>query len=161
MKKLLLIPVLSLALLGFAAYGTTKAYAEDNAEAYPPIVQKLVERFGLNADKVEQVFDEERDERHQEMQAHFEERLTQMVSEGKITETQKQAIVARHEEMRNNRPDPEEFRNMSVEERHQAMEQKRTELETWAQEQGIDTSLFPFVLGGHGGFGGPHFNMMK
>jgi hypothetical protein len=41
------------------------------------------------------------------------------------------------------------------------MEQKRTEMETWTQEQGIDTSLFPMFLGRHGGFGGPHFNMMK
>lgn len=114
MKKYLIIPIIGLALLGFVTYSTTKAYAENGSSGYPPIIQKLVERFGLNEEEVKAVFDEEKTKRQQEMKVRFEERLNQSVSEGKITQEQKEAIMAKKDEMKANRG---EFKDLTPEER--------------------------------------------
>jgi len=156
-KNKLFILTLALVLLGVVGYGTAKAYAGEPG-GYPPIVQKLVERFGLNEDEVKAVFDEERTEHQAQMQARFEERLSQFVSDGKITEEQKQAILAKKEEMQGNR---EEFKDLSAEERKQKMEERRQEMQSWAEQNGIDVDLLPMVMGGgpghRGGFGGRGF----
>ena len=134
---------------GVVGAGLIKAEETNN---YPPIVQKLVERFGLNEDEVKAVFDEARQERHQERLAHFEEGLNQAVADGKITQEQKELILAKKEEMRAKH---EEMRSLSWEERRTAMEQQKEEMKTWAEENGIDsTQLFPF---GPKGFFGGHF----
>jgi len=162
MKKYLVIPVLGLALLGFITYGTARAYAENRSGGYPSIVQKLVERFGLNEEDVRSVFDENRTEHQQQMRADFEDRLSQFVSEGKVTEGQKQAILAKKEEMMANYKGLKDlsFENLTHEERREEMETHREEMKTWAQENDIDLSLFPLLLGGKGrcgSFGGPMF----
>ncbi len=152
MKKLIIILVLALGLLVFAS---TKAYA-DNSDKYPPIIQKLVERFGLNEDEVKAVFDEAREEQHQQMQNRFEERLNQAVSEGEITEEQKQAILAKREEMQANR---EEFKDLSPEERREKMEAHQEEMKKWAEENGLELDSCPMFLGEgpRGGFGPKRF----
>ncbi|HUW22360.1 MAG TPA: hypothetical protein VMW41_06890 [Candidatus Bathyarchaeia archaeon] len=157
--KTIIIPTLVLALLGFVGYGTAKAFAANGNGNYPPIIDKLVERFGLNREEVQKVFDEERTQRQQQMQANFEERLNQAVSEGKITEEQKKAIIAKKAEMQ---AECEGFKDLSLEERKTKMEEYKKEMESWAQENGIDLSLIPMFLGrgphrGFGGRGGPGF----
>lgn len=151
MKKELIILFLGLALLGFVAYGTVKAYAENESGGYPPIIQKLVERFGLNEEEVKAVFDEAREERRVEMQARFEQRLNEAVENGDLTEEQKQLLLAKHEELKAEREaNRESFQNMTREERREAMEAKRAELEAWAEENGLDLSQLFFFRGGKG-----------
>lgn len=138
---------------GILGTGLTKAEEGGN---YPPIIQKLVERFNLNADEVQEVFNEVRGERHQEMQFRSEERLNQVVEEGKITEEQKGLILAKREEMRERQ---EEMKNLSFEERKAAREEHREEMENWAEENGIDLEqLFLFGPGGFRGHFGPKFS---
>jgi len=154
-KNVLFISAVVLGLFGLVGYGTARAYAGEPG-GYPPVVQKLVERFGLAEDEVKAVFDEARAEQKQQMQARFEERLSQFVSDGKITEEQKQAILAKKEKIQANRGD---CAGLSAEERKQKMEEHRQEMETWAGENGIDSSLLPMLMGGgpRGGFGGRGF----
>lgn len=146
--------------LGLSVVKMVDAQFEGN---YPPIIQKLVERFGLNEDEVKAVFDEAREEKQGQMQAHFEERLNQAVVEGEITEEQKQAILNKHEEMKTNRQaNRGEFKNLTTEEREERkekMQAHREEMKAWAEENGIDSSLLPMLLGGgrKPGFGGPGF----
>jgi len=155
MNKKLLITTLALVLVGSGYLAATKVKAESSNSWYPPIVQKLVERFGLNESDVKAVFDEERSNRQTEMQNKFEERLTQAVSDGKITEVQKQAIIAKHQEIMNNRSELDEMKNLTQEERRSKMEEKRTEMENWAKELGIDTGVLENLM--HGGMkGGRH-----
>lgn len=139
MNKKILIPALFLAILSLTAFGVTSIKAQGNGN-YPPIVQKLVERFGLNEDEVKQVFDEARGERQAQMQANFEERLNQAVTGGRITQEQKELILSKHEEMQANRE----------------MTEHQEEMKNWAQENGIDLSQIGFLGprgGGKGGFG--------
>lgn len=163
-KKIVISTVVLGVLSLVAVLGVHSVGAYENGP-YSNIVQKLVGRFNLNADEVQQVFDEAREERREEMQARFgergekmrvgfEERLNQAVSEGKITEEQKQALLAKKVETQTNF---EELKDLSFEERKENMEARRQEVQAWAEENGIDLSLVPVFFGGgrrggHGGF---------
>ena len=85
---------------GALSIGQVKA---EEANNYPPIIQKLVERFGLNKDEVQTVFEEVRGQRREQMQGNREEKLNQAVSDGVISEDQKQALQTKREEMRQER----------------------------------------------------------
>ncbi len=103
------------------------------------IVQKLADKFGLNKDEVQTVFDQSRAERQAEHQAENEARLTQLVTEGKLTESQKQLILAKEKELAASRPAMmDSLRDKGQTERRAAMEAERTALEAWAQANGID-----------------------
>jgi hypothetical protein len=100
-NKKILIPALVVALGGGLLYGASNASANfgwGNGE-YPPIVQNLAEKFNLNEDEVKSFFDEQRQEREQQMLQHKEERLSQAVADGVITEEQKQALQEKWQEM--------------------------------------------------------------
>jgi hypothetical protein len=119
MKKLL-IPTLGLAaLIGLGVLGISSVKADDETTS-SPIVEKLVSKFNLNEDEVVGVFNELRDEKRAEMQAAREERLSEAVSDGVITEEQKQALISKWQEMETKR------------------EQERQEMQAWFEEQGID-----------------------
>ena len=154
MKKQLIVSTLALAILGLVAYGATRAYADNQWGGHTTIIEKLVERFGLNEEDVKAVFDETRKEHQVEMQSRLEERLNKAVASGDLTESQKQAIIAKHEEMKVNREaNHESFQGMTREERKEAMEVKKAEMESWAEENSID--LKDFFVGskfgnGHG-----------
>ena len=141
-KRKIIIPTLLLTgALAVGTIGITRANAEDTT-TYLPIVERLAERFGLNIDEVETVFEEERAEHHAEMLQSFEDRLTEAVTNGKITEVQKQAILEKHEEMA---AKMEELRsqNLSGNEMHKQMRAFHEEFKSWAEDQGIE---FPFMI---------------
>jgi len=132
----------------------TNVSAQDVSN-YPPIVQKIADKFNLNVTEVQQVFDQDRDERRADRYAQFAEDLNDLVTEGKLTETQKEAILDKHEEMQDKM---EEFKTLSHEERHEKMQALREEFKSWAESQGIDLSVIgPF---GHGFMRGFHKGYM-
>jgi NADH dehydrogenase/NADH:ubiquinone oxidoreductase subunit G len=134
--KKLIVLILALIVLASAALAAqVKAQQKDHPDA---LIQKLVERFSLNQYEVEQVFNEARQEKNQEMQARQEEKLGQLVSEGKLTEEQKQTIIAKKQELQQNRPD---FDSMSEEERRAQKQAHQEEIKAWAEENGIDMHL--------------------
>lgn len=153
MKKKLFILVAALALLGGVTLISVTALVQANSEdSYPPIIQKLVERFGLNEEEVKAVFNEAREERKVEMRARFGERFNEAVEIGDLTEEQKQLVLAKQEEIRAEREaNRESFQNMTWEERREVMEAQRAELESWAEENGIDLK---YLFGGLGKRGG-------
>lgn len=95
----------------------------------------LAKKLGVGEDKVKSALDSLRSERQKQMRVALGEKLSQMVKDGKITETQKQAILKKHDELQTKR---------NVE---------RKELENWAKQNGLQ-NIFPF--GGwrpmHGGW---------
>lgn len=123
---------------------------------FQKLVEKIAATFNLDKSKVQTVVEEfhkERQvERQTEMKARQEERLSKLVSEGKITEAQKQAIIKKHEELKA-QFNPDGFKNMTAEERKTAMDKKKAELDAWAQSQGIDPS---YLMMGKGMRGGMH-----
>lgn len=136
-----------------AAAGTTLGPAN--------IISKIAQKFGLKEADVKAVFDEEFTARKAEMQAKASERLTQLVTDGKITEAQKQLIVAKQQEMQTARAtEMESMKEKTPEERKTLMDQKRTELEAWVKANGIDAQYLMPMGRGMGGRGG-HGEMMK
>jgi hypothetical protein len=159
LNKKLIFPVIALAVLGFTLLDVNLASADNSENYQKTIVQKIAEKFNLNQDEVQKVFDEVRSERQAEMEAEQQEQLTQLISEGKITEEQKTLIENKQKELRENmESEKDNFKNLTHEERRAQMEEKRSELETWANENGIDVQyLMPFGGKGHDG-PGPRLN---
>lgn len=160
----ILIPTLVLGVMtGAGALGVKSANAHwfgfgkmnENRES---LIQKLVDRFNLNKDEVEETFQQHREEMQEQRKQQREEHLNQLVSEGKLTEDQKNALIAKMEENQAERAaSREEFQNMNWEERREARQEHREEMDKWLEEQGIDEDVlgrFGKGLGGHGRHGG-------
>ena len=138
--------------MGTVLFGAINTSAQTSISDQSPmasLVQKIADKFGLNKDEVQAVFDQNRQEHQAQMQAKSEEQLSQDVTDGKITEEQKQKILEKRQELQENRQSKmEEMRNMTAEERKAAMEKERQELENWVKENGIDHN---YLMGGFKG----------
>jgi hypothetical protein len=136
MNKKILVPTIALTVLSILGVVGTKTIKADDVNNYPPIVQRLVEKFNLNEDDVKKVFDEERQQRQDDRQKQLEEGLNKAVSDGVITSEQKQAFLDKHSNMEQQRG------------------QNREEMQTWFEENGIDQTKLSSYIGFMGrGFG--------
>ena len=157
-KSKIVLSLVGLALMGTVLFGAVNTFAQNTVSDQNPmssLVQKIADKFGLNKDEVQAVFDQNRQEHQAQMQTRFEDQLTQDVKDGKITEAQKQLTLTKRQELQANRQTKmESMRNMTNEERKVAMEKERQETENWAKENGIDLKYLMGGLGGHRGFRG-------
>ena len=138
MKKYLAYALIGAGIVGILGAGTVFAQAQFSEGKYPTIIDKLVERFDLDPEEVKEVFEENREERFENMQAHLDERLDKAVEAGKITEEQKELILAKKSEMIDRM---KELKDLSPEERKEQMQETREEMKAWAEENGIDPSF--------------------
>lgn len=174
--KILLITLLITA-IGVGLFTTTRVLAQnttDNQNPMSSLVQKIVDKFGLNKDEVQAVFDQDRTERQAEMEKNrakreaemetkFKTELDQDVKDGKITQAQADLILAKREELKTKRQsEMQNTQNMTEEERKANMETKKTEMDTerkaleeWAKTNNIDMKYLMMGFGGRGGHGGP------
>ncbi len=121
---------MAVAVLGLCGIATVSIQAEDVGEKYPPIVEKLAERFNLDTGEVKEFFDKNREERMQER-----------LAEAGITEEQLQALKAKKQELR------EECgalrgEDISFEEKKARMQEMKEMMKAWAEENEIDLSVF-------------------
>lgn len=157
MNTKLFIPVAAIALVGIATFGVGQAFAQSATTPQVTIIDKIATKFNLNKTQVQAVFDEQHATRQAEMQKRYEDMLATAVKDGKITESQKNALIAKHNEIKANMQSQKEaFKDLTPEARREKMEAKRTELEAWAKAQGVDIKYL-FGLG-HGRMG--HRGMM-
>lgn len=163
LSKNIIAPALALGILiPTGVYLASEAKADDT-DGRTSIIEKIATRFNLNQDEVQQVFDEHREERREARRSMIEEKLNQAVTDGKITEAQKQLLLDKKEEMMNEHQGKmEEFRNLSQEEKREKMQEHRGEFQahreefkTWAEENGIDLDELRGYFGGFG-FKGHH-----
>ncbi len=132
-KKILLASAAAVVTLATLGVGTINA--QSTTMAGTSIVDRIAQKFNLNKDDVQQVFDEHRDEMHETRSANLETKLNSLVSEGKLSEDQKTKLVAKLEERQNNRPN---FESLTREQIKEKRETERTEFKNWAKENGID-----------------------
>lgn len=149
MKKSILLPALVAGAIGVGAvYGAAQIYAQGTPGTYPAIVQKIADKFGLNVNDVKSVFDQNRKDQQTQRETKFEQRLTQAVTDGKITDAQKQLIIAKHQELIANRQTFfSSLKNMTPEQRKAAMLKQQQDLQAWAKQNNIDTQ---YLFGGFG-----------
>ncbi len=159
------------ATLGLASVGGIAAAATGSSSASTTsLVDKIATKFNLNKDDVQKVFDTDRTEHQTEREQRYEDRLTQAVKDGKLTEAQKVKIESKHKELQaemdKNRASMEADRaamdgktdaerQADREQRHTEMAAQRTALQEWETDNGIPAGYLGF--GGRGrGPGGGH-----
>lgn len=153
MKKKIFLSVAVVSLAGASYLSTSHVFAQSSQEG-TSLVQKISTKFGLNQSDVQAVFDEQRNEQQTKMQAKFEERLTQAVKDGKITEEQKAKILQKFSELKaQKQADRDAFKNMTPEERKAAFKKQHEELKAWADANGIDMKNLFGALGPGMGMG--------
>lgn len=157
MNKRIALPLTVIACSGLALFaGGTQVYAQDSVLGKgQTIMQKIAQKFGLKETDVQAVFDQNRQERQKEHEAAYEEKLSGYVKEGKLTESQKQLILAKHKELQtshqqtreNMQGKTQEEKKAAMEKRRTAMDTERAGLEAWAKANGIDPT---YVMIGEG-----------
>ena len=138
-NKILVPSVILLTILFASIYSANRVLAEDTL--YPRIVTRLAEKFNLSEEDVNEVFEEDHAAMWQDRQVKMEERLSEAVSAGVITEEQKTLLLTKMNEWQADRS--------ALRQEH------REEMESWMEENGINhDSLRQYMgFGGHGGFG--------
>ncbi len=169
-KKSILIAS-AIGVVGLSAVGTS-ALANSTTDGNT-LVDKIAKQFNLNKDDVQKVFDQDKTERKAEMEARYEDKLTQAVKDGKLTEEQKSKILAKHKELAAkfeakraaNKDKRDELKDKTeaewqklMEERKAEMDKLKSELATWEKDNNIPSGYLMFGGGGmgHGGPGGHH-----
>jgi hypothetical protein len=147
MQKRMIIPALALVVSTGLLYGGTRASAFEPSTMRGTLVSRLAERFQRSEAEVEQVldevFDEVRLERGSELSVRLEKRLDTAVEAGILTGEQRELILEKHQEMREQRlADREAQAHFTSEERRAEMQAVRDELESWAEENDIDLQYF-------------------
>lgn len=158
-KKKVIATALVATVLGSGLFAAKTAFAAETASTNPmsSLVQQIATKFGLKTEDVQAVFDQNRSEMQAKMEADYETKLTQNVTDGKITAAQKQLIIAKRKELESNRKsNMESMKTMTQEQRKVARDAEKTALDTWAAQNNIDAKYLMFRgRGGHGrGLGG-------
>jgi oligoendopeptidase F len=136
-----------LSILSFFGIGTlitaAGVLAQGNTNAgYSTIIQRLAQKFNLNPSDVKTVFDEVHNERLQQHQTAINDFLTQEVNNGKINTAQKQAILDKIQQLKDQRQSTmDQLKTMTLDQRKTFKQTKLTEMQTWAQENGINWQI--------------------
>ncbi len=132
------------ALGGMAGSSLVAAAAPGSNGSAPSLVDTIASKFHLNKNDVQAVVDQNRSEHQAEHQKKFEDRLDRAVSDGKLTSTQKNQILAREKELKSYM---DSIKDKSPQERHQLMKAKLDELKTWAKANNIAPQYVRFGPG--------------
>jgi len=140
----MIFPVIIATVIGISILGATPAHAQSTNEApFQTLIQKIVDKFGLKKADVEAVFEEHRNDIHQEMQQRINTKLDEAVKDGAITEAQKQLIIKKQEEMRAEaEKNKGTWKNMTEEQRKAEFEKRQAEMKAWSEKNGINLDLF-------------------
>jgi restriction endonuclease len=130
MSKRLLTTILTLGVIASVGYfGTNFVLADEENPMHQTLISRIAQKFNLSETDVKAVFESVRDERLEEMKTEREEKLSQAVSDGILTEVQKQALLSKMEELMGER------------------QQNKEKLRAWFSEQGIDETKLRDYLG--------------
>lgn len=150
MNKKLFIALGAVIIIGASVLGSSKAFAQESSTQNPfnSLAQKIANKFGLNRDDVQAVFTEHKSEVKAKHSDRQEDRLSKLVSEGKITEAQKTLIINKQKELAEKRAaNKGSLKDLSKEELRSKMEAERAELEKWAKDNGIDLKYLMGTFG--------------
>lgn len=118
-------------------------------------IQMIVQKFGLDQTQVQaavnQYKSDHQEERQQKMQTNLNNRLDTAVKNGKITASQKQAILDEIAALKS-KYNLQSFKTMTADQRKQAMQNMKADIQAWAKAQNINPSYFRFGFGMHKGW---------
>lgn len=160
MKKQLIAAGVATA-IGLTGLGAGVAQAatasETDSSPMSGLVSALATKFNVDKSEVQEVFDAQRQTMETERETKVQTELKKLVTDGKLTQSQVDAINAKRAEIKSAREaNKEAAKDMTRDERKAKMEEQKASLETWAKEQGIDSEYLRYVMGhGPGGHHGP------
>ena len=135
LSKKSLVAAFAIASVAGASVFATSAFAHSDLNAADSLASKIATKFNLDQAEVKDALDEFREEQRAEFEAKFNARLDQAVTDGDLTQEQKDMILAKRDEVK---PRLDEIRDIeNKEERQQAMKELRDELKTWAEDNDI------------------------
>ncbi len=141
MKAKLLLPIAAVAVTAITMYGANQIMAFNGGGQHDVLIQKLATTFGKSETEVQTVFNQYRTEQQETREAEFESRLGAAVSEGKLTEAQKQLVVTKHAELQaQHEADFANKEAMTKEEWQAKRQAEHDSLDSWAESNGIDLS---------------------
>jgi hypothetical protein len=139
LRKNVIISAVVLSFAGVSILGASHVAAQNTTHPESPLIQKIAEKFNLKNDEVQKVFDEHHTDMKRQMEVRFEDKLNKLVTDGKLTESQKQLLSVKLKELREKKISQfKEMKDMTPEERKAVMQKEKDELDAWAKEQGID-----------------------
>lgn len=151
MTKKILLTAVAVTILGGGAFAATNAFAQTPTDQNPvnSLVQEIADKFHLNKNDVQTVFDQHRQEVQAHMESNYVTYLNNLVKNGKITDTQKQLILTKHNELLSQfQSERGNVKNMTPAERKAQFQKTKQDIQFWAQQNNIDPKyLRPF---GHG-----------
>lgn len=157
-KKSLLVAgaAATIGVAGIGGLGVASAATEPTTDGHTSLITKLAQKFNLKEADVAAVFDEDRAAHEADMKQRMEDRLARAVSDGDITQAQKDAILAKLAQLKSEREaDRDSMKVKTAAERKALMEQHRSELSAWATQNDIPLRYLRIGMGGHHGPGGP------
>ncbi len=150
MNKKLLVMLGTVTILGMSVLGSGQVFAQESTTQNPvnSLVQKIADKFGLNKVDVQAVFTEHKSEMNTKHSALQKDRLSELVSERKITEAQKTLIINKQKELAEKRATNKgSLKDLGREEIRSKMEAEHAELEKWAKDNGIDLKYLMGTFG--------------
>ncbi len=126
-----------IAILGAIAFASVPVSAQD--PVYSNLVTSIAQRFNLKESDVASVVSEVRAQHLASMRTQWETRLTQAVTDGKITQDQKAAIIAKYDEVHGKLS---QLVDLSDDDRKAKMSEIHEELVKWAAENNINLKQF-------------------
>ncbi len=145
--------------IGITGIGAGVAHAATANSTDSPranMVDAIASRFNLDKNEVGKAFDEQHEKMKSERDQQITDKVAQLVSDGKLTQTQADAINGKRAELAAQREaNRDTFHDMSADERKAKMEAQRTALEKWAEENNIADEYLRYVTGQGKDLGGP------
>ena len=157
-KQLLAIGVMTT--VGLAGVtGMAIAGATNNSSQNDPmssLVSALATKFNLKSADVQAVFDANRTQMQAQREQQVKDQIAQLVTDGKLTQAQADKINAKRTELEKSREaERTTMHDKDQSERKSAMDAKKTELDAWLKDNGIDAKYGYLLMGGGRGHGGP------
>ncbi len=151
-SKKYLIPAAAAVVLGAGVYGVASVTAATSTGTRTPLAQAIANAFHLDQSKVQSVIDQNHTANQAVREQNYEQRLSQAVTDGKITPAQKDLILAEHNKLAGELKSAMSNTSVTPAERRTSMQKIRTEAQDWATQNNIDAKwlLVP------GGFGRGH-----
>jgi len=138
-SKTAVVSAAAIGLIGVS--GATALAATTATNSKDSLAQDIANKFHLDQSQVQSVIDQHRANHQQNREAKYEERLTHAVTDGKLSDAQKQAVLTEHNKL------VSEIKAAGSGDRKQALKNARQEAKTWASQNNIDVK---WVLPVHG-----------
>ncbi len=160
MKKYLVAAGITAAagLAGVTGLAVANAATTNGTNPMSSLVDAIAKKFNLKTTDVQAVFDEQKATMDAERETKVKEEVSQLVKDGKLTQAQADKINAKRAELEKEREaNRTADQTLTDTQRKEKMDERKTTLDTWLKDSGIDTKYGYLLMGGrgHGGPGGP------